>query len=207
MFTPTKIPEIYGYSALRALSKKLNGKLGVSKHHPILKKGDKVVVLRRPIDDPSQIIELKVVTIKPKDFPELRNIGKHHPEHVVVGVETAQTLGLDIDPGGDLVAVMKKDAFNKACAEYVQEEYVYPIHIILDRYMGVYSHGKWIAWAGEYKDIPPGVFEDDVACSKEWTKLHQKRDEGKVSFGIGDSPNKALDDLKVIIQAQKIGRE
>lgn len=192
---------IYALRSLTASSKKLKGKLGITKHNNVLKSGDKVVVMRNPLSSPEQIVELEVVTIKRKDFPEFKLEG--FPNIVIVGIDTSQQLALDCDSWGDSVLVMKRKDFNKEFNKEIQKDYVYPIHIILDRYMGVYSHGKWIAWAGEYKDIPAEIFDDDIACSKAWTKLHQKRDKGEVSFGIGDSPNKALDDLRVTIQAQK----
>lgn len=72
---------------------------------------------------------------------------------------------------------------------------LYPLCIISDRYGGCYSGGNYTAWMTGIDYIPEGVFDDDVECSLTWNELKAKRNEHKIVFGVGNTPNEALRDL------------
>lgn len=63
----------------------------------------------------------------------------------------------------------------------------YPLTILLDRYSGCYSGGRWTAWNLPHEAVPGDVDDDDVTCMNFWT--------GEMCIGRGDSPEKAVEDL------------
>jgi hypothetical protein len=66
-------------------------------------------------------------------------------------------------------------------------EYEYSITIIRDRYNGTYSKGIWIAYPHD-GEIPDGPQDDDLSAMEFWNQ--------DPLVGRGDTPNKALRDLK-----------
>ena len=73
---------------------------------------------------------------------------------------------------------------------------LYPLRIISDRYTGCYSGVNYTAWTTGIDHIPRGIFSDDVECALTWAELKTKRDEHKIAFGVGDTPDEALRDLR-----------
>lgn len=56
----------------------------------------------------------------------------------------------------------KLEIFNKITSE------IYPLTIIVDRYGGTYSGGKFTAWHCDHWGIDEGVDSDDVSCATYW---------------------------------------
>lgn len=78
---------------------------------------------------------------------------------------------------------------------------IYPCTIIMDRYNGTYSGGKWTAWNMHEQDIPYEPSENDVSCAAFWDSYENgsiefKNEYGeKVCIGLGNTPQEALEDL------------
>lgn len=66
----------------------------------------------------------------------------------------------------------------------------YPLTITRDRYAGVYSGGKWIAWNKYANDLPSGYDAGDLECGDFWDSYNRP-------VGKGDTPNEAVEDLKL----------
>ena len=69
---------------------------------------------------------------------------------------------------------------------------LYPVTIIMDRYGGVYSEGKYVAFPMRWDSVPEGCDADDVTCSEFWGEV----DKAGAPAGVGDSPNEAMADLE-----------
>ena len=66
---------------------------------------------------------------------------------------------------------------------------IYPLTVILDRYNGVYSDAKYLAF-NMYPDlIPYGVMGDDMDCSDFWGEKHT------FPIGKGNTAQEAIDNL------------
>lgn len=66
---------------------------------------------------------------------------------------------------------------------------LWPVTIISDRYGGAYLGGKWLAFPLGPSDVPDGPFGGDVFAAARSGEL------GDVPVGLGDSPDRAYDDL------------
>ena len=66
---------------------------------------------------------------------------------------------------------------------------IYPLTVILDRYNGTYSGGKWTAWNLKFSDIPPAVSADDCSCAGFFSNSN-------IVYGTGNTPEKAIEDLR-----------
>ena len=64
----------------------------------------------------------------------------------------------------------------------------YPVSIICDRFDGIYSGGKWVAFPLRFEDIPTDVNSNDLNCIVFWDNYDEP-------YGIGDSPDAAFTDL------------
>lgn len=69
----------------------------------------------------------------------------------------------------------------------------YPTTIIADRYDGTYSHGGWLAFP--LYEIPSEVDGGDVECIEFWQNY-------KYPVGKGNTPNNALDNLRLKIRQE-----
>jgi len=67
---------------------------------------------------------------------------------------------------------------------------IYPLVVVLDRYNGTYSGGKWTAWNLSY--VPSKIDADDVECADFFS-------ENTIVYGRGETPQEAIDDLKMIL--------
>jgi len=84
-------------------------------------------------------------------------------------------------------------------------ENVYPLFVILDRYNGTYSHGKFTAWNCYIDEIPKEIDDSDDECGVFWNEvikngyIFKKYDNfgnyKEIYIGIGETPEKAILDL------------
>ena len=70
----------------------------------------------------------------------------------------------------------------------------HPTTIVNDRYDGIYSGGRWLAFPLEHYEVPRDVDGVDRACARFW-------DEYEGPVGKGDSPESALSDLVETVTA------
>ena len=70
-----------------------------------------------------------------------------------------------------------------------EQNTIYPVIIIADRYGGVYSGGKYTAWPCTPWDIPVEAAADDVTCAGFWAE------HGTELVGLGNTPDEAMNDL------------
>lgn len=68
---------------------------------------------------------------------------------------------------------------------------LYPITIILDRYNGTYSGGKWMAFNCYPWQIPEDIFNDDESCCEFWFSKKKY-----IRYGTGNSIDEAVENLK-----------
>lgn len=88
-------------------------------------------------------------------------------------------------------ARMQRDTLAKA-RQLQRERWVrnlWPCTIIRDRYSGTYSGGAWVAFPLDYDAIPAAVSGDDLSCGTFWGEYDPE------DYGVGDSPEVALQDL------------
>lgn len=71
---------------------------------------------------------------------------------------------------------------------------LYPLTIVMDRYSGTYSGGEYTAWNMEPVYVPIEIYEGDVECAD---FFQNKTNDEKIIFGVGNTPNEAIDDLIV----------
>ena len=65
---------------------------------------------------------------------------------------------------------------------------VYPLTVVLDRYNGTYSKGKYTAWNMTPDMLPEEIECSDIECMDFW-------DSYSGDVGKGDSPDKAMYNL------------
>ena len=78
---------------------------------------------------------------------------------------------------------------------------LYPITIIMDRYCGTYSGGKYTAWNLENDEIPEEAQGDDISCRNFWYVGDSKY----YLIGKGDTVQQAYEDL--ISKVRKLATE
>ena len=69
--------------------------------------------------------------------------------------------------------------------------HIYPLVIIVDRYDGCYSGGKFTVWNSYPEDIPEDIYSDDDTCYYFW---NHPEDCSKL-FGVGNTIQEAIDNL------------
>lgn len=77
----------------------------------------------------------------------------------------------------------------------------YPCTIVLDRYSGVYSGGKWIAYPLDPEDVPFAVVGDDNTCSEFWWD-HNANDR-LLPVGRGTTPMSAFENLVAVMRGSE----
>jgi hypothetical protein len=80
-----------------------------------------------------------------------------------------------------------------------QEQMLWPIIIVQDRYRGVYTGGRWVAIGqADYvlDSLDDTVWGDDASCM-EWA--YRNIDQLK-QVGIGGTPDEALEDLLLVAE-------
>ena len=77
-------------------------------------------------------------------------------------------------------------------------QHAYPCTLVADRYTGVYSGGRWIAYPLHPEDVPFAVGGDDLTCSEFWWD-HNVNDR-LLPVGRGDTPAEAYDDLVAVMR-------
>lgn len=79
---------------------------------------------------------------------------------------------------------------------YLQKEideiydYIFPLTIVKDRYMGVYSGGLFTAWNMYSECVPEEIGDDDCTAFDFWNN-----DSKAYIIGIGKTPDEAVHDL------------
>ena len=159
--------------------------------------GEKVYTFRYPTN--GTILELTPrVTWNSEKFP----LSEECKDVVYVSPNTASKLCMDIDQWGDIIQlIIPQKKLHEPSEEEIQEvlDDTYPICVIKDRYGGVYSGGRYTAWYSNMSNIPFGIHEDDVTCAHAWSDLRAARQNGKLVYGIGKTPDEALRDLAIAI--------
>lgn len=69
---------------------------------------------------------------------------------------------------------------------------IYPLTVVLDRYNGTYSGGKWTAWNLRVDCVPIAIMSDDVACCEFWECYSND-----YCVGIGNTPDEAIESLEL----------
>jgi hypothetical protein len=64
----------------------------------------------------------------------------------------------------------------------------WPLTVVMDRYGGCYSGGRYTAWPLNYDEMPEAPSSDDVSCAHFW-------DVNQEFVGIGNSMEEAVRDL------------
>ncbi len=77
---------------------------------------------------------------------------------------------------------------------------MYPVTIIMARYGGIYEGGVWLAFNCYEDEVPAAATSNDISCV---TFFGYAAD----SVGRGDTPNKALADLRGRIIVQRSENE
>ena len=167
--------------------------------------GIKVCVLRYPTN--GTILELTPkVTWDSEKFPLIEEC----KDLVYVSPNTASKLCMDIDKWGDIIhLIIPQKKLYEPSEEEIQEilDDTYPLCVIKDRYGGVYSGGRYTAWYSDMSNTPYGIYEDNVTCAHTWSELRAARQNGKLVYGIGKTPDEALHDLAIaMIRNSKEGK-
>ena len=71
---------------------------------------------------------------------------------------------------------------------------LYPLTIIKDRYNGVYSGGKWLAFCNDPDEINTDIWDSDTPCDCFWWEY--KNGNIDMVIGIGNTINDAVEDLR-----------
>ena len=74
-------------------------------------------------------------------------------------------------------------------------ESYYPTTIVIDRYNGCYSGGKWLAFPCFFYDVPEEIEGEDPECSFFWENCNEP-------VGKGNTPQEAFDNLKEIMKTK-----
>lgn len=70
---------------------------------------------------------------------------------------------------------------------------LYPLTIVMDRYTGVYSGGRFTAWNLDPDEVPEEICWDDSSVLGIFTDIrHGKRN---IAYGVGATPDEAAMDL------------
>ena len=69
---------------------------------------------------------------------------------------------------------------------------LYPLTVICDRYSGVYSGGKYLAFNNSFDEIPFEICSGDANCMIFWAEENKYP---VYTIGKGDTPLEALEDL------------
>lgn len=77
---------------------------------------------------------------------------------------------------------------------------IYPLTIVLDRYNGTYSGGKYTAWNLDVDEVPASICYDDVACFEFWSRQRSTSVTNKYVVGKGETMQEAYNDLKAKLE-------
>ncbi len=69
-----------------------------------------------------------------------------------------------------------------------EDDILYPLTIVMDRYTGTYSGGKWLAFNLKTEDIPEGISYSDCPCAEFWHN-------NEIPVGLGLTPEDAIKHL------------
>ena len=74
-------------------------------------------------------------------------------------------------------------------------ENLYPLTIVMDRYTGVYSGGKFTAWNLDPDKVPEEICWGDNSASEFFDDIRYGR--RHLTYGIGETPDEAAMDLYI----------
>ena len=78
-------------------------------------------------------------------------------------------------------------------------EDIYPLTVMKDRYSGVYSEGKYLAFNDYFHHLPKNIAGSDGDCLTFWSDFEQGKSLNYFNYlvfcGKGNSPTKALNNL------------
>ena len=167
--------------------------LKISSDHPIFDNGEKVFVWIPPLTSIEQMVEL---TCRVDD--SVTPVNSVYISEYVYDLLT----GYNPDKGDIRIEILEShnvfiwNKYHELLPQYEKDlDNFYPLCVLMDRYGGVYSNGKWTAWVNGIDYIPDGVFSDDVECMTTWRNLQRERREGKTIYGVGNTPEEALRDI------------
>lgn len=80
-------------------------------------------------------------------------------------------------------------------ADTIQDS-IYPLTICSDRYGGVYSGGKFIAWNLDADEVPEDMYSDDCGCHSFWL-------DNDIVCGKGDTVESAIADLYIKLKQEE----
>jgi hypothetical protein len=66
----------------------------------------------------------------------------------------------------------------------------YPTTIVRDRYSGLFSGGKYVAFPSSFDELDPAIGGDDGDCAAYWAEADQS------PYGVGETPQEAVQHLK-----------
>lgn len=74
----------------------------------------------------------------------------------------------------------------------IDDDIIYPLTIVTDRYCGAYTGGKYLAFPlYNFCNLVTDDFDDNTILIDKESPFFPQR-----FYGVGDTPNEALDDLK-----------
>lgn len=80
----------------------------------------------------------------------------------------------------------------------MSKRYPYPLTVLMDRYSGIFSGGKFTAWNRDPDLIPEDVYGGDMESASFWEKHYKEQASVKDGFyiiGVGNTPEEAIEDL------------
>lgn len=73
---------------------------------------------------------------------------------------------------------------------------IYPLTVISDRYNGVYSGGKYLAFNIDSYNVSEYIHGDDISCMEYWAECD-------INVGKGETPYDAIADLYIQLYEKK----
>lgn len=72
---------------------------------------------------------------------------------------------------------------------------IFPLTVIADRYNGIYSGGKFLAFNCLANEVPDIVNASDASCSRFWSKFYQTT--SILPIGVGQTVEEAVGNLYI----------
>jgi hypothetical protein len=83
-------------------------------------------------------------------------------------------------------------SIKKVELEELSKGNIYPVTVVMDRYMGTYSGAQWLAFNLDPCDVPEEIGGDDPTETIFW----REHDAENLPIGKGETPDQAIADLK-----------
>lgn len=128
------------------------------------------------------------------DIARIWNIGPGEVEKMVrdyIWAVTCDLKPLQLYPKPPIyIRPVKVKSLKERMEDTKMKNDIYPLVVVLDRYNGTYSGGKWTAWNLNY--VPSKIDADDMECADFFSK-------NTIVYGRGETPEEAIKDLKMIL--------